>query len=159
MSPIRPTNELDPACPMCARIHRIRAGADPFFICELRRSYVVLHKHQSYRGWCSLFLTTHAEQTELLPRAVQAQLWEDVMDVASAIRAALEPRRLNFENLGNVVPHVHWHVIPRYYTPIDPEPGATIWVRPESERDCGCSDEVRTELIHSLRGVGLASAQ
>lgn len=141
-------------CPACRRLELVRSGQDPFFICELRESYVLLHKHQSYRGWCSLFLKEHAEQLHALPRARQSALWEDVMDVARAIERAVSPRRLNYENLGNVVGHVHWHVVPRFAEPIDPEPGATIWVRPESERDCGCADSLRRELVAQIRGAG-----
>jgi diadenosine tetraphosphate (Ap4A) HIT family hydrolase len=130
---------------------KARRGEDPFFICELRESVVLLHKHQSYRGWCSLFLKEHAEHLGVLPRARQGALWEDVMDVAAAIERAFSPRRLNYENLGNVVGHVHWHIIPRYERPTDPDPGATVWVRPESERDCGCEERLRESCVERVR--------
>ena len=90
----------------------------------------------------------------MLPNARQSALWEDVMDVARAIQSAVSPRRLNYENLGNVVGHVHWHVIPRFDTPVDPEPGATVWVRPDAERDCGCPETLRKELVDRLREAG-----
>lgn len=143
------------ACPACARLERARRGEDPFFLCTRRESAVLLHKHQSYRGWCSVFMLEHVERLDQLSRARQAAFWEDVMDVADAIVRAFGPVRLNYENLGNVVPHVHWHVIPRYAAPIDPDPGSTVWVRPEAERDCGCSDTLRAELMERLRGAGL----
>ncbi|MBX3385291.1 MAG: HIT domain-containing protein [Phycisphaeraceae bacterium] len=142
-------------CPACARIDRLRRGLDPFFICHRRESVVLLHKHQRYPGWCSLFVTDHHEHLADLGRERQSRLWLDVMDVAEAIAAAFAPARLNYENLGNVVPHVHWHVIPRYAQPVDPEPAATVWVRPESERDCGVSDSQRDEFIARLRDAGL----
>lgn len=142
-------------CPACNRLERVRRGADPFFICEKRESFVLLHKHQRYPGWCSLFVKSHVERTALLDRSAQARLWEDVMDVAEAIDRAFAPVRLNYENLGNVVAHVHWHVIPRYRPPVDPEPGATVWVRPDAERDCGVDDARRDELIRKLRHAGL----
>lgn len=144
-------------CPACSRLDRARRGDDPFFLCTRRESAVLLHKHQSYRGWCSLFLLEHVEHLNQLSRARQAAFWEDVMDVADAIVRAFGPVRLNYENLGNVVPHVHWHVIPRYAAPIDPDPGSTVWVRPEAERDCGCSDALRAELMERLRTAGLRS--
>lgn len=143
------------ACPACARLERVRAGTDPFFLAELRESYVLLHKHQRYPGWCSLFVKRHREHLHEFERNVQARLWEDVMDVSGAIVRAFGPARLNYENLGNVVGHVHWHVIPRYDSSIDPDPGATVWVRPESERDCGVSDADRDSYIARLRAAGL----
>jgi diadenosine tetraphosphate (Ap4A) HIT family hydrolase len=83
------------------------------------------------------------------------RLWEDVAQVAGAIVRCFSPRRLNYECLGNVAGHVHWHVIPRHVEPVDPEPGATVWVRPAAERDCGVSAERAAELIGRLRGSGL----
>jgi diadenosine tetraphosphate (Ap4A) HIT family hydrolase len=34
--------------------------------------------------------------------------------VEGAVRAAVRPDKINLASLGNVVPHVHWHVIPRW---------------------------------------------
>lgn len=146
-------------CPACARLDRARRGEDPFFIAELRESFCLLHQHQPYEGWCSLFLKDHHEHLELLPRAGQGRLWEDVMDVAGAIRRAFSPRRLNIECLGNVVPHLHWHVIPRYDAPTDPDPSSTVWTRSEHELNCGVPEERRDELILRLHHAGLVSAQ
>ena len=36
------------------------------------------------------------------------------MRVERAIRRILQPVKVNLASLGNQVPHVHWHVIPRY---------------------------------------------
>jgi diadenosine tetraphosphate (Ap4A) HIT family hydrolase len=139
------------SCPLCARL------ADPaaLRICELRESVVFLHEHQRYEGWCVLVLKEHAEQLHALPVPRQVRLWEDVAQVAGAIVRCFSPRRLNYECLGNVAGHVHWHVIPRYVEPVDPEPGATVWVRPAAERDCGVGAERAAELIGRLRGSGL----
>jgi diadenosine tetraphosphate (Ap4A) HIT family hydrolase len=147
------------ACPACARLERVRAGVDPLFICELRRSYVLLHKHQAYAGWCSLFVKEHAEHLDRMSEPQQRELWEDVMHVSAAIRRAMNPRRLNYENLGNVVPHVHWHIIPRYDAPTDPDPGNVVWVRPSTELECGVDPERAKELILRLRDAGLGTPQ
>jgi diadenosine tetraphosphate (Ap4A) HIT family hydrolase len=124
-------------------------------ICELRESVVFLHEHQRYEGWCVLVLKEHAEHLVDLPLSRQVRLWEDVAQVAGAIVRGFSPRRLNYECLGNVAGHVHWHVIPRYAEPVDPEPGATVWVRPAAERNCGVSAERAAELIGRLREAGL----
>ncbi len=159
------------SCPLCARLD------DPasLRICDLRESVVFLHEHQRYEGWCVLVLKEHAEHLHQLPLARQVRLWEDVAQVAGAISRSFSPRRLNYECLGNVVGHVHWHVIPRYggtgfqpvqdshsqagratfVQPVDPEPDATVWVRPAAERDCGVEADRAAELILHLRRAGL----
>lgn len=101
----------------------------------------------------------------MLPRERQERLQLDVLDVARAMHAALDvpsgvllaagvpagPLRINYECLGNVVAHVHWHLIPRRAG--DADPGATVWVRPASETDCGCGDGLRDTLVAGLRGA------
>lgn len=140
------------SCPLCARLED---AAATLRICELRESVVFLHEHQRYEGWCVLVLKEHAEQLHALPVSRQLRLWEDVAQVAGAITRGFSPRRINYECLGNVVGHVHWHVIPRYAEPVDPEPRATVWVRPAAERDCGVTAERARELIGRLRAAGL----
>jgi len=140
---------MKPGCPACARIEKIRTGTDPHFVCEMRESLLVVHKHQRYEGWCTLWLKDHHEHLGLLERARQVRLSEDVIDVAGAMHRSLGGGfgdvRINYENLGNVVSHVHWHLIPRRAS--DPNPKATVWVRPEAETDCGVSDLKLAELV------------
>jgi diadenosine tetraphosphate (Ap4A) HIT family hydrolase len=148
------------SCPACDRLTRLRAGDDPFWLAELRESYAILHKHQPFGGavggWSTLWLKDHHEQLGLLPRDRQLRLAEDVSDLAAAMHRALAPmgmRRINYECLGNVVAHVHWHLIPRFDAPAEPNPGATVWVRPQHELDCGVSDGLRDRLVGLLRGA------
>ncbi len=142
-------------CPACRRIAEIRAGTNPFFIAELRESFAVLHDHQAYEGWCVLLLKEHVEHWHLLTPARRAALNEDMGRVAEAIVRAFSPRRINYECLGNQMNHTHWHVIPRYDAPIDPEPRMAIWVRPAAELQCGVEPEQRLKLISRLRGAGM----
>ena len=39
-----------------------------------------------------------------------------------------EPDKMNLASLGNLVPHLHWHVIPRFEN--DPHLSAAIWAAP-----------------------------
>ena len=135
------------ACPACERIAGIHS--DPAFLAELKESYAVLADAQGYVGWCTLILKEHAEHLHGLPTERQASLFEDVARVAAAVRKVFQPKRLNYECLGNVTPHVHWHVIPRYAD--DPEPGATVWVRPAAEREAPATPAQREERAGKLR--------
>ena len=49
----------------------------------------------------------------------------EMSDVAQAMFHAFNPRKLNYEALGNMVPHLHWWLTPRYDD--DSRPRAPIW--------------------------------
>ncbi len=142
-------------CPACQRIAEIRAGTNPSFIAELSESFVVLHDHQPYEGWCVLLVKEHREHLHLLPMAQQARLAEDVARTAAVIAVACTPRRINYECLGNQLAHIHWHVIPRYAFPRDPDPKTAVWVRPAAELAGGVEPQKREETIFRLRRAGL----
>jgi diadenosine tetraphosphate (Ap4A) HIT family hydrolase len=105
-------------------------------------------------GWCVLFLKDHAEHLHELDDGRQARLWQDVTDAARAIVKATGARRINYECLGNQLAHIHWHVIPRFEPPIDPDPKNVVWVRPAADLACGVSPERRIELIGLIRQAG-----
>ena len=142
-------------CPACRRIALSRAGTNPFFIAELSESLAVLHDHQPYDGWCVLVLKDHAEHLHALPIERQQRLAADVGRVAAAIVKAFSPKRINYECLGNQLAHVHWHVIPRYDAPKDPDPRNVVWVRPAHELQCAVDPKKRDEMILRLQTAGL----
>jgi diadenosine tetraphosphate (Ap4A) HIT family hydrolase len=46
--------------------------------------------------------------------------------LARAIEECFQPRKLNCELLGNQVPHLHWHLFPRY--DLDPDARKPVWL-------------------------------
>jgi diadenosine tetraphosphate (Ap4A) HIT family hydrolase len=142
-------------CHACQRIAQIRAGTNPFFIAELGESFAVLHDHQPYEGWCVLLLKDHAEHLHGLPIERQSRLAADVGRVGAAMVRAFAPNRINYECLGNQLAHIHWHLIPRYGPPRDPDPRMTVWVRPAAELQCGVDPKTRDEMILRLQTAGL----
>lgn len=67
-----------------------------------------------YPGFCRVILNRHAgEMTDLTPRE-RFRLMKVVFATESALRMVAHPDKINLASLGNVVPHLHWHVIPRY---------------------------------------------
>jgi diadenosine tetraphosphate (Ap4A) HIT family hydrolase len=57
---------------------------------------------------------------------------EDVCRVAAALDAVYRPTKMNYELLGNMVPHLHWHLVPRFAgDPLWPRP---IWSEPHAEQ-------------------------
>ncbi len=123
---------LEKGCPMCGRLRSVRKRKEPAWIADLTRMSVLLGDNQGCRGWCVLALRGHAEHLAELPSEAQHCVWDDVSRVASAIRAVFPasgkgggPPRINYECLGNVVPHIHWHVIPRHAD--DPDTTKSVW--------------------------------
>ena len=69
---------------------------------------------EAYAGFCRVILQRHlTEMTDLSP-AERAALMRAVFAVEAALREILRPHKMNLASLGNAVPHVHWHVIPRF---------------------------------------------
>jgi diadenosine tetraphosphate (Ap4A) HIT family hydrolase len=137
------------ACLACDRIELIHQGRNPDFVVELAESYVTLADEQAYRGYCILLLKTHDEQLSALAFDRQLRLYEDVARVGAVLDRELSPRRINYACLGNLLAHIHWHVIPRYAD--DPEAQHPIWVRPLAERRVALPQQERRDLSARLR--------
>jgi diadenosine tetraphosphate (Ap4A) HIT family hydrolase len=100
-------------------------------IIEFDHSYVVLNRDQFFPGYCLLFTKEHVTELFHLDRVVRAELIENINQVAQALYTVFQPDKLNYELLGNMVPHMHWHLVPRYATePLWPRP---IWAEPHLE--------------------------
>jgi diadenosine tetraphosphate (Ap4A) HIT family hydrolase len=52
--------------------------------------------------------------------------WRDSLALGRALMAFYQPVKMNYSTLGNVVPHLHSHVCPRYAGDIDPAPGGPL---------------------------------
>ncbi len=75
---------------------------------------VVLVDDARYPGFCRVIWNAHAaELTDLIP-ADRSLLMMTVCKVETVLRQVMTPHKINLAALGNMVPHLHWHVIPRY---------------------------------------------
>ena len=138
-------------CGICGLIDRISAGKFPDFIAELDHSYVILGDAQFYRGYCVLFAKHHARELFQLPRDEARALSDELRSVAEAICTVVQPLKLNYECLGNLEPHVHWHVFPRYQSEDEKLRRAPVWERPASERMRPLEEHDRRALMAALR--------
>ena len=84
-----------------------------------------LHDDQFFTGWTVLVLQHHATELFHLTPAERMQLMEDVNLVAKALAQIYGAQKINYELLGNQLPHIHWHIIPRL--PTDPSPLEPVW--------------------------------
>ena len=97
-------------------------------IAELDHCYVLLNRDQFFAGYCFVFTKDHVTELFHLDQALRAAVMEEVNRVASALFAIFRPAKINYELLGNMVPHMHWHIVPRFSDdPLWPRP---IWSEP-----------------------------
>ena len=74
------------------------------------------------RGYCLvIWRGRHVADVTHLSDSEAGTYWEDVMRVARAVELHYTPAKLNLMTLGNELPHLHTHVVPRYVH--DSEPG------------------------------------
>jgi diadenosine tetraphosphate (Ap4A) HIT family hydrolase len=90
---------------------------------------VVLVGDPDYPGFCRVILERHAREMTDLGEAERARLMRVVFAVEAALRELLHPDKVNLASLGNVVPHLHWHVIPRFQA--DRHFPSPVWGTPQ----------------------------
>jgi diadenosine tetraphosphate (Ap4A) HIT family hydrolase len=92
---------------------------------------VVRVDEPDYPGFCRVILQRHArEMTDLAP-AERDGLMAVVYAVETAVRETMRPDKMNIASLGNMTPHVHWHVVPRFRD--DRHFPTPIWAVPQRE--------------------------
>ena len=97
---------------------------------------VVLPDEAGYPGFVRVISQQHVKEMTDLAESERNHLMRVVFAVERVLRDQLAPVKINVASLGNAVPHVHWHVIPRYAD--DPHFPQPIWsepVRPATGRD------------------------
>jgi diadenosine tetraphosphate (Ap4A) HIT family hydrolase len=75
---------------------------------------VIAVDEAEYPGFTRVVLNEHVKEMSDLCPPERNRLMEAVWAVEAAQRAVLAPEKINVASFGNMTPHVHWHVIPRY---------------------------------------------
>jgi diadenosine tetraphosphate (Ap4A) HIT family hydrolase len=135
----------EPRCPLCHE-----DGGEPLYRDDRLR--IVLVDDADHPGFLRVIWTAHVkEMTDLAP-ADRAHCMAAVYAAEAALREVLQPEKINLASFGNMVPHVHWHVIPRFANDAHfPNP---VWG--ERRRDAqrvlhdGFREAVRTRLANTL---------
>ena len=92
---------------------------------------VVRVDEPDYPGFCRVILKRHAREMTDLDPGEREGLMAVVYAVEEVIRATMRPDKMNLASLGNMTPHVHWHVVPRYAD--DRHFPGPIWAAPKRE--------------------------
>jgi diadenosine tetraphosphate (Ap4A) HIT family hydrolase len=67
-----------------------------------------------YPGYLRVVLTRHVQEMTDLEQEEAEQVLHAVLACERAIRSTMQCDKINLASLGNQVPHLHWHVIPRF---------------------------------------------
>ena len=67
-----------------------------------------------YPGFCRVILQDHVREMTDLEPARRQRLMQAVFATEAALRQLMNPDKINLASFGNMVPHVHWHVLPRF---------------------------------------------
>jgi len=78
-----------------------------------------------YPGFCRVILNQHLKEMADLSDSDRNAFMRVVFAVEQALTILMRPDKINLASLGNLVPHVHWHVIPRFRD--DPHFPQPIW--------------------------------
>lgn len=78
------------------------------------RCRIILVDDPGYAGFCRVIWQNHVKEMTDLSPAERQELMVVVFVVEEVLREALQPDKINLASLGNQVPHLHWHVIPRF---------------------------------------------
>ena len=112
---------------------------------------VVLVSEPGYPGFCRAIWNAHVKEMTDLAAAERAHFMSVVFAVEAALREAARPDKINLASLGNMTPHLHWHVIPRYRD--DPHFPNPIWgaaLRLSNPRAACHPERLREKLVGEL---------
>jgi diadenosine tetraphosphate (Ap4A) HIT family hydrolase len=97
-------------CELCAD-----PGGDPLWedgVCRVVR--VTGAAGEGFPGYCRVIWHQHVAEMGALARKDACHLMDVVLATERAVRRMVGPDKINLASLGNLVPHLHWHVIPRW---------------------------------------------
>ncbi|MBJ6749045.1 HIT family protein [Geomonas anaerohicana] len=135
------------SCPICTKW---QDDVDQRVI-ELEHTMVSLNRDQFFAGYCFVYTKDHVTELFHLSETVRNGVMAEVCAVAEALYNAFSPDKINYELLGNMAPHMHWHVVPR-------RSSDALWPRPhwsEPHQELILKSEeylARTELIRTHLG-------
>lgn len=138
-------------CPMC--LPQAEADAFGITVAELDVSTLRVIRDQTYYGYCVMrFNKRHVTGIEHLSSSEYASFMQDLKRSAAAISKAVNPDLMNYATLGNVIPHLHYHIIPRYKN--DPRWRGPIWTtHMEEMTKTRLTDEGYQELVNKIRAA------
>jgi len=75
---------------------------------------VIYVDEPGYPGYCRVIWNAHIAEMSDLSTDARTHFMRIVFAVEAAVRELLAPDKINLASLGNMTPHLHWHVVPRF---------------------------------------------
>jgi len=134
-----------PSCELCAQ----PGGA---ILWQSAACRVIRVDDPQYPGFCRVIWNEHVREMTDLDPAARIDLMRVVFAVEAVVRQLFSPHKINLASFGNMVPHVHWHIIPRWQDDRHfPEP---VWGKVQREggvaRPVVSNEELATALRRAL---------
>lgn len=116
-------------------------------VAPLGVSTLYLFKEQTHQGRCVVAYQGHINELFELPDSEVALFMQDVAHAARAIQAAFHPAKINYGAYSDKLPHLHFHLVPKYVD--GPAWGTTFTMMPEPRKLL--SDEEYAATIEAIR--------
>ncbi|MFA5309641.1 MAG: HIT family protein [Dehalococcoidales bacterium] len=143
-------------CPLCAEVKSTEPSNEyGYMVADLSFSRLRLCLNQYVKGYCVLICHKHVREPYELPQDEREMFFDDMMRAGLALENVFRSVKMNFQILGNAVPHLHCHLQPRYYgdpsphRPIDPEK-ETVLLKPEAYQESVAKIRVMLDLTRNL---------
>ena len=107
-------------------------------VAPLQVSTLFLFKEQTYEGRCLVAYRGHVNELYELPDDEVALFMQDVARAARAMKTAFQPAKINYGAYSDKLPHLHFHLVPKYVE--GPSWGTTFTMMPEPRRLLSDSD-------------------
>ena len=114
------------SCLLCDKLLQLDSLPEYEVVWRFPKSIAFLGTWQFFKGYCVLVARQHAKELFELPDSDRRTYFEEMCVLARAIQVSFGPHKLNYEMLGNQVPHLHWHLFPRYES--DSEVLRPVWL-------------------------------
>lgn len=115
-----------PACPLC----EADGGLRVFRNASLR---IIQASEAGFPAFYRVVWNRHVAEFSDLSPAERDTCMNAVVAVEQVLRSELQPDKINLAALGNMVPHLHWHVIARFAW--DSHFPAPVWGAPQRAVD------------------------
>ena len=76
--------------------------------------HILLVEDKYYPGYVQLVINDHIKELTDVNHAIAHQIFDAILKLERMIRDVFSPDKLNIASLGNMVPHLHFHIIPRF---------------------------------------------
>lgn len=132
-------------CPICSAQNEEILWQNP----QLR--VIAVHNESNAPAFCRVIWQAHVGEMTDLAADERAEIMNAVYRVEAAMRQVFQPAKINLASLGNVVPHLHWHVIARFDN--DANFPAPIWAPAQRKATMTVADDWPQQVKKLLEAV------